>query len=294
MPAPLQGTVSFQACFGDLVSSYSYSAQVSERAAVASLLSKARCLLARRAYDYAPIDCGKIEAYVKSTGITVSDPLALSKLVLSLSPSTLESGLKSSVSFSPVPDDDVRKQVVEGKKIGYAVGYYLYLAYARAFGEPVPEPAGSFDKKEVRLVANSPEWMVVKRANLSEWKKPEILSAIIGMLSTVLRKEAEYSCKAGLDFEAEAQKLFGGFFKRKSFGKLGEALTSVSPQAVAETAERLALDKSLALEVERLLYLKAFEYSGYSPCPGPGLLAETYPELKIPKPRGNYGGKKRS
>ena len=260
---------------------------------MALLLSNVRCLLARRVFDYAPIDCGKIEAHVKSSGITVSDLPALSKLVSSLSPSTLESSLKPFTAFSPIPADDVRKQAAEGKKVGYAVSYYLYLAYVRAVGESVPKPAGTSGKSEIRLVANSPEWMVVKKANLSEWKNPEILSAIIGMLSTVIRKEAEFSCKTGLDFEFEAQKLFGSFFKRKSLGKLGEALSSVSPIAVKEAAERIAIDKSPVAEVERLLYLKAFEYSGYMPYPGPELLAETYPELKIPKPRGNFGGKKR-
>ncbi len=283
------GTVLFEADFTGRA--FSYSAKAGDRAKLFSLLSAARRAIAENIYDYAPIDRKAIDAYFAGKK-KPKNPAELAAILSSVSMSSVERDLEKAVGFEPVPADDPRKANAEKRKIGYATSYYLYLLFKSAFGEEAPKPAGTNKNQIIRLVSNSSEWMVVKKANAAIATKPEALSALIGMLSTIVRKEGDVLCKEG-DFEEVSGALFGSFFKRKSYGKLVEAISSVAADKVTACAKNAAIDDAAAQELFTLLYLKAFSLSGYSPYPEPDLLAETYPQLKIPKPRGNFGGKKK-
>ncbi|MFA6329063.1 MAG: hypothetical protein WCX64_00065 [Candidatus Micrarchaeia archaeon] len=284
------GTVLFEADFPG--KAYSYTARAEDKAKLAVLLSSARKAIAEYIYDYAPIDRKAIDNYFAGQK-KPKNPAELAAILSSVSMSSIERDLEKAVKFEQVPADDIKKADVEKRKIGYATSYYLYLLFKSAFGEEAPKPAGSSKNQIIRLVSNSSEWMVVKKTNTATATKPEALSALIGMLSTIVRKEGDVLCKEG-DFEGVSTALFGSFFKRKSFGKLCEAISTVPVPKVTEVADANAFDKSAAAdELFVLLYLKAFSLSGYSPYPEPDLLAETYPQLKIPKPRGNFGGKKK-
>ncbi len=283
------GTVLFEADFSGKC--YSYSARAEDKAKLSALLSSARKAIAESIYDYAPIDRKAIDAYFAGKK-KPKNPAELAGILSSVSMSSIERDLEKATRFEPVPADDIKKADVEKRKIGYATSYYLYLLFKSAFGEEAPKPAGSNRNQIIRLVSNSSEWMVVKKTNTVTATKPETLSALIGMLSTIVRKEGDVLCKDD-DFEAASMALFGQFFKRKSFGKLCEALNAVPAPKANEAAGANVADKAFAAELFTLLYLKAFSLSGYSPYPEPDLLAETYPQLKIPKPRGNFGGKKK-
>lgn len=283
------GTVLFEADFTG--KAYSYSAKAEDKAKLAALLSSSRKAIAEHIYDYAPIDRPAIDAYFAGKK-RPKNPAELAAMLSSVSMSAIERDLEKAVRFEQVPADDPRKANAEKRKIGYATSYYLYLLFKSAFGEEAPKPAGANKNQIIRLVSNSSEWMVVKKTNTAIATKPEALSALIGMLSTIVRKEGDVLCKDD-DFEGASGALFGSFFKRKSFGKLCEALNGVPAPKANEVAAANVADKAFAAELFMLLYLKAFSLSGYSPYPEPDLLAETYPQLKIPKPRGNFGGKKK-
>jgi hypothetical protein len=282
------GAVMFEADFSG--KQYSYTAMVSARHELAVLLSSSRRVIAANIFDYAPIDRSKIEAIFEKSQ-KPKNAEQLGEILSGLSVSTLEKSLEPAVKFEKTPAEDIKKADIERRKIGYATSYYLYLLFESALGEETPKPHGKAPSG-IRLVSNAPEWMVVKKANPSIATRPEVLSALIGMLSTIVRKEGDVLCK-GDDFEEVSTALFGSFFKRKSFGKLCEALNGVPVAKVTEVADANGIDKAAAAELFALLYLKAFSLSGYSPYPEPDLLAETYPQLKIPKPRGNFGGKKK-
>jgi hypothetical protein len=284
------GTVLFEADFSG--KAHAYSARVSDKAKLAELLSFARKIIAESIFDYAPIERKEIEAYFGRSARKPKNSVELAAILSAASVSSIERDLEKAVRFEQVPADDPRKADAEKRKIGYATSYYLYLLFKSAFAQEAPRPNGTGRKGVVRLVSNSGEWMVVKKANTATATKPEALSALIGMLSTIVRKEGDVLCRDS-DFEGQANALFGSFFKRKSFGKLAEAINSVPASKVAAAADANAIDKAVASELFVLFYLKAFSLSGYSPYPEPDLLAETYPQLKIPKPRGNFGGKRK-
>ena len=283
------GTVLFEADFSG--KAYSYSAKAEDKAKLAALLSSARKAIAENIYDYAPIDRKAIDAYF-ATKKKPRNPAELAAVLSGVSMSAIERDLEKATKFEQVPADDIKKADVEKRKIGYATSYYLYLLFKSAFGEEAPKPTGTGKSQIIRVVSNSSEWMVVKKTNTAVATKPEALSALIGMLSTIVRKEGDVLCKDD-DFETASMALLGSFFKRKSFGKLCEALNAVPASKANEVAGANVADKAFAAELFILLYLKAFSLSGYSPYPEPDLLAETYPQLKIPKPRGNFGGKKK-
>jgi hypothetical protein len=284
-----KGTVLFEADFSG--KAYSYSAAAADKPKLAGLLSSARKAIAENIFDYAPIDRGAIDSYFEKNE-KPTNPESLAALLSSVSMSSIERDLEKAVRFEQVPADDPRKADAEKRKIGYAASYYLYLLFKSAFSEEAPKASGTNKNRIIRLVSNSPEWMVVKKANAAIATKPEVLSALIGMLSTIVRKEGDVLCKND-DFEEVSMALFGSYFKRKSFGKLCEALSGVPVPKVTEVSDANAVGKDASDELFVLLYLKAFSLSGYSPYPEPALLAETYPQLKIPKPRGNFGGKKK-
>jgi len=285
------GTVLFEAGFSG--KGYSYSARADDNARLAALLSSARKAIAENIHDYAPIDRKAIDAYFAGKK-KPKNPAELAAMLSSVSMSSLERDLEKAVRFEQVPADDPRKADAEKRKTGYATSYYLYLLFKSAFGEEAPKPAGANKNQVIRLVSNSTEWMVVKKANTATVTKPEALSALTGMLSTIVRKEGDVLCRDG-NFEEVSAALFGSFFKRKSFGKLCEAISAVPVSKVTEVADANATttDKAFSSELFTLLYLKAFSLSGYSPYPEPDLLAQTYPQLKIPKPRGNFGSRKK-
>jgi hypothetical protein len=282
------GSVMFEADFSG--KQYSYSAKATDKPGLAVLLSSSRRAIADNIFDYAPIDRKKIEAYFEKSQKPMNAE-QLGKALSGLSASTIEKALEGAVKFEQVPADDPRKANAERRKIGYATSYYIYLMFKSALDEEVPKPYGRAPSG-IRLVSNAKEWMVVKKANPSIATKPEVLSALIGMLSTIVRKEGDVLCKDD-NFEELSTELFGAFFKRKSFGKLCEAINSTPIPKVTAVADANGISKAAANELFVLLYLKAFSLSGYSPYPEPDLLAETYPQLKIPKPRGNFGGKKK-
>lgn len=283
----------FEASFGG--KGYCYSASLSDKAACATALSKVRTIVAERIFDYAPFSDRKaLERKAEALGAPkVSSPQGLAALLSAVSVSAMERDFDPLIVRQAPNPDKPDSAVAEQRKVGYATCLFLYSCFKPAFKDVVAQPEGSCPAGTLRLMANSPSWTVVKKANLSQWPAPEVLSAMIGMLSTVVRKESEFACKDDADFDAESQALFGQFFKRKSFGKLVEALNAVPREKVLASAKRIAREERFVPQVERLLYLSAFSLSGYSPYPDPELLAQTFPQLKIPKPRGNYGGKKK-
>ncbi|MFA5247323.1 MAG: hypothetical protein WC408_05540, partial [Candidatus Micrarchaeia archaeon] len=270
------GAVMFEADFSG--KQYAYTAKVASKQELGAMLSNARRALAENIFDYAPIDRKAIDAYFAKSAKKPKNPAELGQLLSSMSVSSIESALMPTVKFEKVPAEDIKKADIEKRKIGYATSYYIYLLFKSAFSQEAPKASGKAPAG-IRLVSNSPEWMVVKKANPAISTKPEVLSALIGMLSTIVRKEGDVLCKED-NFEEASGALFGSFFKRKSFGKLCEAISVVPVPKVTEVADANAFDKGAAAdELFILLYLKAFSLSGYSPYPEPDLLAETYPQL---------------
>jgi len=261
----------FQASFPD----YEYSLELHEPISendVAKLVSDARTICAQKMFDYAPLDRQKI-AELAPRPKTESQ---LAQEISSLKPSSLEEKLSAFITEKvPEPTDESKAKKAEARKKGLAkiaLQYYLKAMLDSALPKPLPK-SGKASKKEVRLAANTDEWKAVKKvATDGSVANKEVAAALAGIHDTLKRKQAELT--PALSALAE---------------KLGEPRKSMSALLAA-----LPLAAQAPAEFKREAYEAVMAACGYSPYIDAETVGSAWPELKIPKPRGNFGKKKKA
>ncbi|MCX8197128.1 MAG: DUF2666 domain-containing protein [Candidatus Micrarchaeota archaeon] len=144
---------------------------------------------------------------------------------------------------------------------------------------------------EVIFTARYKDWVVVKKLSVDEKTTPQEVAAILASIeSTLSFKSYQF---AGIDhakIDALAEKLAKG--KRKSFSSLSEIFSSLKPSEFkAELLSACPSEQHLPL-AENYLVKLVLDKLGFKTNLDPLLLQEIYPELKIPKPRGNFKAKK--
>ena len=146
--------------------------------------------------------------------------------------------------------------------------------------------------EEVAFAARHKDWMVVKKYLIEESSKPEdIALALASIDKTVVRKSYEY---AGIKADVVEAYVATVAKKGRTFANLSAIFGSLKPGEVkaallpaCPTPEHYPLAESYFVK-------KLLEEVGYDPCLEPETLAKVYPHLKVPKPRGNFGKKKRA
>ena len=144
---------------------------------------------------------------------------------------------------------------------------------------------------EVIFTARYKDWMVIKKLLIEENTSPQEVAAILaGIEETISRKSYEFTGINQSAVEQIAQKLTKG--KRKSFTSLSEALSSLKPTELKN--ELLAACPTPAhLPIAENYLLKCMlDNSGFKTNLDRQILSKTFPEIKVPKPRGNFGKKK--
>lgn len=134
-------------------------------------------------------------------------------------------------------------------------------------------------------------WMVIKKMSIDEKTTPQEVSAALASIeSTLSRKSYEF---AGINLSAIdslAGRLVKG--KRKSFVSLAEALSSLRPTELkAELLSACPSEKHLPI-AENYLLKAMLDLSGFKTNLDGETLSGTFPEIKVAKPRGNFGKKK--
>ena len=148
------------------------------------------------------------------------------------------------------------------------------------------EPTG-----EVAFTARYRDWMVIKKLSVDEKTTPqEVAAALASVEATLSRKSYEFSGINLGAIEAIAQKLMTG--KRKSFVSLSEALSSLKPTELkAELLAACPTEKHLPI-AENYLLKAMLDQMGFKTNLDGETLSQAYPEIKVAKPRGNFGKKK--
>lgn len=155
--------------------------------------------------------------------------------------------------------------------------------------------------EEVVFTARYREWMVVKKLLIEPVTKPEDVSLVLASVdSTLVRKSFEFTgINVGM-IDAYVENLCKG--KSKSWSNLAAALQSVKPSELKAELLKACPElppspdgkiASLYPVAETYFVKKLLETIGYSPVLTPETLQESFPSLKIPKPRGNFGKKKK-
>ena len=134
-------------------------------------------------------------------------------------------------------------------------------------------------------------WRVIKKLSIDERTTPqEVAAALAGMEATVSRKSYEFTGINRDAIEAIAEKLAAG--KRKSYVSLAEALSSLKPTELkAQLLTACPTPAHLPI-AENYMVKCLLDKLGFKTNLDTETLSGTFPEIKVTKPRGNFGKKK--
>ena len=135
------------------------------------------------------------------------------------------------------------------------------------------------------------EWMVIKKLSIDERTTPqEVSAALASMEATISRKSYEFTGINREIVEAVAAKLSAG--KRKSYVSLSEALSSLKPTEIkAQLLPACPTPAHLPI-AENYMVKCLLDNLGFRTNLDTETLSGTFPEIKVTKPRGNFGKKK--
>ncbi len=248
-----------------------YSEKSEDAAAVARTLSDAFAIVDAKHVEFAPLDF----AAIRQKAPRFANTAEFIEHIKGLKPSTLADALSPFLKWTP-PQDVSAKKLTDPADVTAAV--YLHYAFRSIYPHGLPKGTAP-GQKEVRLAANFDGWVAVKKVSLSAEPK-EVFAALCSMRAVLERKTLEFGTPG---FEAFAEKMetaLSAFPERKSFGKLPAALSSVQ----GLTENRAWQEYADATAMKR---------AGYPPYLSVDHAIGLYPDLKIPKPKGNFGGKKK-
>jgi len=149
------------------------------------------------------------------------------------------------------------------------------------------------EEGEVIFTARYRGWMVIKKLSIDEKTTPqEVAAALASAEATISRKSYEFTGINQEAIEAMAEKMAGG--KRKSFVSLSEALSALKPTELK--AQLLpACPTPAHLPIAENYFVKCLvDRLGFKTNLDTETLSGTFPEIKVAKPRGNFGKKKKA
>lgn len=271
MRASLDELVSFKAVLGDKQCKFEASPPTDSDAAKALVL--AMDATRELAFANAPVNVAEIsriapKTFSDLTGVSLGD---------------IELRLHSLC--DPARDDGTGKKP-DATPLDMAVSLYLGVMLDRQLGcKPVAWGKADDAQKVVRFVANYKGWQVVKKVRSDALPK-EIVAGCAGIFSSSKAKAPDFLSPDG-KYNALADAFLAKYPERKSFSRLQEMLA-----ASVDVAKQIAALAN-GNELRKLFYYSLFERAGFPCFVSTGQVSGVWPELKIPKPRGNYGGKKK-
>ncbi len=148
------------------------------------------------------------------------------------------------------------------------------------------------EKEGITFMARCKGWEAVKKASIDETTtNQEIAFALSGMQETMDRKAYEFlGLKTGM-MDEYALSLAKG--RKKAWGSLGEIFSNLKPAEISAKLKEACPDPKLLPVAETYLLSSLLKALGFDTNPNRVLLSKIYPELKIAKPRGNFGKKKK-
>lgn len=261
--------------------------------AALKLLALASGYAKERAFDFAPIDRAGIEKlaqeYVKPTLQDTAKGLEGAKGVEDkLSAFIMMKPSEQLLSESPKKADEQLKGLA-----GLARScFWNALLTAALKRSKTLKPLSDAKPGEVRFAANLDGWVFVKKAGTSGGRD-DVLGALGGIYASASKKAGFYAAnkdEAALENANQScAKLLAG---RRSIGRVAGALNELS-YAAAEFSKKLSPVPDNQRFLEDYLFDAAMQTVGHAPYADNEDIGRVFPHLKVQKPRGNYGGKKK-
>lgn len=148
------------------------------------------------------------------------------------------------------------------------------------------------EKDQIVFIAKHKEWVAIKKLLIDELAKPEDVSLILAQVQkSINEKSYKY---AGIDTEkisAYAASLAIG--KKKGVANLAQIFAEIKPAQLKKDLLEMCASAEQYPLVEGYFITSLCENIGYTPYPNIEVLQKVFPDLKVAKPRGNFGKKKK-
>jgi len=145
---------------------------------------------------------------------------------------------------------------------------------------------------QIVFIAKNKEWISVKKLLIDQHVKNEDVSLILSQIQkTINSRSFEY---AGIDVQ-KVEEMAGEYCAgaKKNMASLSEIFAKVRGATLKEQL-LLACKAPEQYPIAEFCFVKSVvERIGYGTYPTPEILQKVYPNLKVAKPRGNYGKKKK-
>jgi hypothetical protein len=144
---------------------------------------------------------------------------------------------------------------------------------------------------EIIFIAKYKDWMVIKKLKINDKTPPQEVASILASIeATLSRKSYQFTGINQQKIEEVAEKFSKG--KRKSFSSLAEILKSLNTSELKKELLSACPSEKHYPIAENYFFKVMLDKLGFKTNLDNETLVEVYPELKIPKPRGNFGSKK--
>ena len=147
-------------------------------------------------------------------------------------------------------------------------------------------------EQEVAFAARHKDWMVVKKLLIEQNTLPEEIAMTLASIDkTLVRKSYEY---AGIKADVVEAYVMTVAKKGRTFANLADIFKSLQPGTVKAALLPACPTPAHYPLAESYFVKKLLEEVGYDPCLEPETLGKVFPHVKVAKPRGNYGKKKKA
>ncbi|MFH1285495.1 MAG: DUF2666 family protein [Candidatus Micrarchaeota archaeon] len=145
---------------------------------------------------------------------------------------------------------------------------------------------------EIVFSAKYKEWISIKKMMIDEnTKQPEVVAMLGGVKATITRKSFELAGVNAQKIDEYAEKLAKG--KRKNYSSLAEIASGIKSSELKEVLAQSVVSPEQTPFAEAYFLRRLLETLGFDVDISIETLKKAYPELKIAKPKGNFGKKKK-
>ncbi len=253
-------------------------------------LETAHAIISHEMYSFAPIKKQEIERVAGASLSKISNFSTLKEAISTIKPGKLQDELKPFSTPTLKQDDDGKNELRQKGADQIAFNYYLLLLLNKCFPVEAIKRNDKLEKNELRLVANTEvtgeegkqAWQVIRKSNLDIASNGEVFSTMIA-IGNAINPKLPLFFNESHNFNQLVKKHIPAEGS-KSFAKLIAAFQSVDEKELQSLKDKL---------LQRLFVLKLMEGFGFYPFTSVETFNDAFPELKLAKPKGNFGKKKK-
>ncbi len=146
--------------------------------------------------------------------------------------------------------------------------------------------------EEVMFAARHKDWLVVKKLLIVQNTLPEEIAITLASIDkTIVRKSYQYT---GINTDVVEAYVMTVARKGRTFANLAAVFGSLQPGTVKAALLPACPKPELYPFAESYFVKRLLEEIGYDPCLEPETLGKVFPHIKVAKPRGNFGKKKKA